>query len=679
MASQPHEEVGETHAVVPQLKQFLTQVAQNGIDEYRLLVGVHTDDSLHYTDLRRRHCPAGFVAGAEFEDDVHQVGYYRPEAFHLMFFNGCTSLVKPRISERQDHIKLAHDQNYRFGGNGFPRTDVQLPSVMLYFGYCLNQTSLFMRRRSFLNTSGSFLISATALPLIINACKPIRKPDEDMDVQVHPDDFPLNEATIADLQALMKSGKKNSGNLTQLYLDRIARIDPKLRSVLQLNPDALAEAKALDTERAAGKVRGPLHGIPVLVKDNVDIAGKMMNTAGSLALEGNIPEQDAGIIVRLRDAGAVILGKTNLSEWANFRSNWSSSGWSSRGGQTANPYDLSRNPCGSSSGTGSAVSANLCAVGIGTETNGSIICPSSINGLVGIKPTIGLWSRSGIIPISHTQDTAGPMTRTVTDAAILLGALAGPDPRDPVTQTGAGKTAADYTAFLNAKALSGKRLGVERSYMKKHPQVDELLAAALKKIRDAGGEVVEVDFLEKLKGIGSDEYTVLLYEFKDGVNKYLADARAQVKNLAEVIAFNKAHASSAMPIFGQDILEEAQAKGDLKSEEYRKAVENVVNTSRRAIDELMVSEKLDAICAPSYGPSWCTDHVNGDYSTGYGFSGPAAMAGYPHITVPMGFVSGLPIGFSFVGRAFSEGSLIGLAFAFESIIQARRSPQVNPA
>ena len=528
-----------------------------------------------------------------------------------------------------------------------------------------------MERRNFLRAA---TISVAGIPVMFSACTPARRPDSDRDVQIHPDDFPLRELTLTDLRSRLTAGKETSRTLTQQYLDRIAAFDAELHSVIEVNPDALAEADVLDQEWKAGKDRGPLHGIPVLVKDNIDVAGKMMNTAGALAMAGNYPVQDAGIIVRLREAGAVILGKANLSEWANFRSNWSSSGWSSRGGQTRNPYELQRNPCGSSSGSGAAVAANLCAIAIGTETNGSIICPASSNGIVGIKPTVGLWSRSGIIPISQTQDTAGPMTRTVTDAAIVLGLLAGEDARDAATGMAAGKFVRDYSVFLDSGALKGKRLGVEKSYMKKNPRVDEVLRQSLDALRDAGAELVEVDLLKRVEAIGSDEYTVLLYEFKAGVNAYLAGAKAPVRDLAEVIEYNKKHASSAMPIFGQDILEESQAKGGLDSPEYKKALKNVVETSRSAIDELLVKNDLAAIIAPSYGPPGCTDHVNGDYSTGYGFSGPAAMAGYPHITVPMGFVSGLPIGLSFVGTAFSEGSLLGLAYAFERISQARRVP-----
>jgi len=533
------------------------------------------------------------------------------------------------------------------------------------------------RRRFLLNTT----LAGLTIPAFLQSCSTGKGPDTDIESQVHPDDFPLREMTIPELQKMIREGKTTVRSITELYLRRIATLDhagPELRSVIEVNPDALAIADAMDAELKAGKYRGKLHGIPVLVKDNIDTADKMVNTAGSIALEGNHPKQDAHIIRLLRESGAVLLGKTNLSEWANFRSNQSSSGWSSRGGQTRNPYVLDRNPCGSSSGSGTAVSANLCAVSIGTETNGSIICPASINGIVGIKPTVGLWSRSGIIPISATQDTAGPMARTVTDAAILLGALIGKDDRDPATAVIDGKYQDDYTQYCDRNGLNAKRIGVEKSYLKKSEKVDDLLRIALDQLRAQGAEVVEVDFLEEMKAIGGDEYTVLLYEFKDGLNKYLANASGKVKSLEELIAFNRDHASAAMPIFTQDILEASQAKGGLDAPEYTKAVKNVVETSRKAIDGIMEKHSLDAICGPSYGPSWCTDHVNGDYWTGYGFSGPAAMAGYPHITVPMGFVSGLPIGLSFFGKAWTEASLITLAFAYEQASVNRRPPEFQP-
>ena len=533
-----------------------------------------------------------------------------------------------------------------------------------------------MNRRKFIRKSA---IASFGIPVIISACTGKTTPDTDLDlVDGISNDFPLLESTIADLQRMFKEGKASVRSVTELYLSRIEAVDQSgvgLNSVIELNPDALKIADMLDGEMKSGKLRGPLHGVPVLIKDNIDTADRMMNTAGSLALEGNYPERDAYIISQLRAAGAVILGKTNLSEWANFRSNQSSSGWSSRGGQTKNPYVLDRNPCGSSSGSGASVSANLCMVAIGTETNGSIICPASINGVVGIKPTVGLWSRSGIIPISATQDTAGPMARTVQDAAILLGALTGVDQADTASNGLEEKIIKDYTVYLDRGGLKGRRIGIEKSYLKKNEKVDGLLSAAIEHLKGQGAEVIEIELLDKLNGIGSDEYKVLLYEFKDGVNKYLSGARAKVHNLEDVIAFNRSHADVAMPIFTQDILEESQKLGDLNTAEYRDALKRLLDTTRNAINQVMTEFKLDAISGPSYGPSWCTDHVNGDYSTGYGFSGPAAIAGYPHITVPMGFVSGLPIGLSFFGQAFSEPKLISMAYAYEQVSLNRRPPQ----
>ena len=533
-----------------------------------------------------------------------------------------------------------------------------------------------MNRRNFIRKSA---IASFGIPVIISACAGKTTPDTYLDlVDGISNDFPLLESTIADLQRMFKEGKASVRSVTELYLSRIEAVDQsgvELNSVIELNPDALKIADMLDGEMKSGKLRGPLHGVPILIKDNIDTADRMMNTAGALALEGNYPEHDAFIISQLRAAGAVILGKTNLSEWANFRSNQSSSGWSSRGGQTKNPYVLDRNPCGSSSGSGASVSANLCMVAIGTETNGSIICPASINGVVGIKPTVGLWSRSGIIPISVTQDTAGPMARTVQDAAILLGALTGVDRADTASSGLEEKIIKDYTVYLDRGGLKGKRIGIEKSYLKKNEKVDGLLSAAIEHLKGHGAEVIEIELLEKLNDIGSDEYKVLLYEFKDGVNKYLSGAKAKVHSLEDVITFNRSHADVAMPIFTQDILEESQKLGDLNTAEYRDALKRLLDTTRSAINQVMTEFKLDAISGPSYGPSWCTDHVNGDYSTGYGFSGPAAIAGYPHITVPMGFVSGLPIGLSFFGQAFSEPKLISMAYAYEQVSLNRRPPQ----
>jgi len=492
-------------------------------------------------------------------------------------------------------------------------------------------------------------------------------------------EFTLHEATIAQLRQQMESGAQTARSVTQLYLDRIAAIDaqgPALKSVIEVNPDALAIADAMDRERKSGKVRGPLHGIPVLIKDNIDTADKMMTTAGSLALEGNRASKDAFIVARLREAGAVLLGKTNLSEWANFRSTRSSSGWSSRGGQTRNPYVLNRNPCGSSSGSGVAVSANLCALAIGTETDGSIVCPASVSGIVGIKPTVGLWSRSGIIPISHTQDTAGPMARTLTDAVILLGALTGVDPADKTTAESTGKFHKDYTQFLDADGLKGKRIGVEKSFLKGHEGVDPLVQKALDLLKKGGATVVEVEVIKEMQAIGESEYEVLQYEFKDGLNRYLAGANAGVKSLKDVIRFNEEHAGKAMPYFKQEILESSEKKGDLNRQEYREALAKNLRVARGTIDRIMRQHNLDAISGPSYGPTWCTDLVNGDHFSGYGLSTPAAVAGFPHITVPLGQVHGLPIGFSFFGRAYSEPELIRIAYAYEQASRNRVAPEL---
>jgi amidase len=476
----------------------------------------------------------------------------------------------------------------------------------------------------------------------------------------------------------MKSGQLTSRSITEMYLKRIDEIDrngPAVNSVIELNPDALSIADAMDAERKSGKVRGPLHGIPVLIKDNIDTADKMMNTAGSIAMEGNLPSTDAFIVKKLREAGAVLLGKTNLSEWANFRSTKSTSGWSSRGGQTKNPYVTDRNPCGSSSGSGVAVSANLCALAIATETDGSITCPASINGVVGIKPTVGLWSRTGIIPISHTQDTAGPMARNVRDAAIFLGALTGVDERDLATKRSEGKSLTDYTTFLDKNALKGKKLGLEKSYLKGHVDIDALLKKATDQIKSLGAEIVEIDFLKQIEGVGKDEFTVLLFEFKEDLNKYLSQSKGKVKSLKELIEFNKKNEAKAMPWFKQEILEQSEEKGDLNTKDYIDALNRSLTKARDTINKTIDENNLDAICGPSFGPSWCTDWVNGDYSTGYGFSTPAAIAGYPHITVPMGLVSGLPIGFSFFGKEFSEGNLIALAYAYEQASMNRQKPE----
>ena len=497
-----------------------------------------------------------------------------------------------------------------------------------------------MQRRDFLKTSSVAGLTTLALA----ACNTVSSDKKSSaDDAAFNDDFELNEVTIDTLQQKMQSKEYTSHSITQKYLDRIAQIDkagPKLNAIIQLNPDALKIADDMDKERANGKVRGPLHGIPVLIKDNIDTGDQMMTTAGAAALEGNVAKQDAFIIKKLREAGAVLLGKTNLSEWANFRSSHSTSAWSSRGGQTKCPYILDRNPSGSSAGSGSAASSNLCAIAIGTETDGSIVSPSSVNGLVGIKPTVGLWSRTGIIPISKTQDTAGPMARTVKDAAILLGACAGVDPNDTYTHASEGKTRADYTKFLDADGLKGKRIGVEKDGLKTNGYMDALFKEAIDLLKSKGATIVEVEVYHNIKDAGKNEFTVLIYEFKDGVNNYLSKANCKMKSLADVVAFNKKNEATAMPYFKQETLEDALKKGGLDSKEYLEAVKKTTTITRGVIDKLLKDNKLDAIIAPTNGPAECIDLVNGDYDNGYGFSGPAAMAGYPHITVPMGYIHG---------------------------------------
>jgi amidase len=492
--------------------------------------------------------------------------------------------------------------------------------------------------------------------------------------------FEYAEATIADLARFQADGRLTARALAEAYLARIEAIDrsgPRINSVIELNPDALSIADALDAERATKGPRGPLHGIPVLLKDNIDTADRMRTSAGSLALAESIAPRDAFVAERLRAAGAVILGKTNLSEWANFRSTRSTSGWSSRGGQTRNPHALDRNPCGSSSGSGAAVAANLCAVAVGTETDGSIVCPSNACGIVGIKPTVGLVSRAGIIPISASQDTAGPMARTVADAAALLSALAGVDERDAATAAARDHLQPDYTAFLDRDALRGARLGVVRSMFGSNPHVVRLLEAALAELQGLGAELVDPVAMPTLGKFNQDEYTVLLYEFKDGLNAYFASlgAAAPVQTLAGLIAFNDQQHERTMPFFEQEILRLAEAKGPLTSKEYLRARERCVRLSRAdGIDGAMQRHKLDALIAPTGGPAFMIDLVNGDHYTGTGSSAFAAVAGYPHVTVPAGHVFGLPIGLSFFGQAWSEPRLIGLAYAFEQATRQRRAP-----
>ena len=496
--------------------------------------------------------------------------------------------------------------------------------------------------------------------------------------------FDLEEKTVADLQQLMSSGRMSSRQITQSYLTRIEQLNkrgPALHAVIETNPDALAIASALDAERKAKGPRGPLHGVPILLKDNVDTHDRMTTTAGSYALEGSIPPRDAFIAARLRAAGAVLLGKTNLSEWANFRSSHASSGWSGRGGQARNPYVLDRNPCGSSSGSGVAVAANLCAVAVGTETDGSIVCPASANGIVGIKPTLGLLSRAGIIPIAHSQDTAGPMTRTVRDAAIMLGAMIGEDPRDSATAGSTSHSVADYTKYLDENGLRGARIGVVRAkYSGFSDTVDKLLADAIEVMKRRGAVIVDPADIPTAGKFDDSEFDVLLYEFKADLNKYLESLgpRAPVKSLQEIIEFNEKHRDRELQWFGQDIMIKAQGKGPLTEKKYLDALAQDASMSRKqGIDAVMNQHKLDALIAPTGGPAWPIDLLNGDHYTG-GYSTPSAVAGYPNINVPMGFVSGLPVGLSIFGREWSEPALLRIAYSYEQASKMRRAPKFIP-
>jgi amidase len=525
-----------------------------------------------------------------------------------------------------------------------------------------------MKRRDFIHASS--VISASLSSLLLS-CTSNKKTENES--------FTLEEKTISELREMMENGSLTSESITQQYINRIEEIDKdghQLNSVIVVNPDALAIAKQRDAERSEGKLRGVLHGIPILLKDNIDTHDKMPTTGGSLALKNSFPAEDSIVAAKLREAGAVILGKTNLSEWANFRSTRSSSGWSGVGGQTKNPYALNRNPCGSSSGSGVAVSANLCAAAIGTETDGSIVCPSNANGIVGIKPTVGLVSRSGVIPISFTQDTAGPMARTVEDAAIVLSALVGVDENDSKTLEAEGKLQSDYTQFLDKDALKGARLGIATKRFGFHEQVDSVIKEALLEMKNLGAELIDVDEIFTTKGVGDAEYTVLLYEFKDGLNKYLSNINnPNVKTLKDLIQFNKDNHQTEMPYFQQEIFEMAEAKGDLNENEYLEALELCRKGSREeGIDRILNEHNLDAILAPTGGPAWTTDKVNGDHYIG-GSSSAAAISGYPNITVPAGFVHGLPIGLSFFSTAFSEPKLIGYAYAFEQHTKQRKSPE----
>ena len=488
----------------------------------------------------------------------------------------------------------------------------------------------------------------------------------------------LSEKTVAELQAAMEKGQLTSEAMTNWYLARIRALDPKINSVIEVNPDAVAIARQRDRERRSKNVKGPLHGIPVLIKDNIDTADKMKTTAGSLALvDAPTPARDAFIVERLREAGAVLLGKTNLSEWANFRDSNSISGWSGRGGQTRNPYILDRNPCGSSSGTGAAIAANLAAIGIGTETDGSIVCPSSICGIVGLKPTIGVVSRSGIIPIAASQDTAGPMVRTVADAAVMMDVLDAADANDPATTAGGKRRErSSYTTALVLGGLRGARIGVARDYWGKNGNVDAVLNSALEMMRKAGAILVDVKF-PNMEKFGDAEFLVLQYEFKDGLEKYLASRGSRYRTLNDLIKFNNENAAREMPYFKQAIFEMCAKKGPLTEKEYREALATSRKYTREeGIDEVMDKNKLEAIVGPSNAPTWMIDTVNGDCGSAYiGSSSLAAAAGYPNITVPAGFTRELPIGISFFGRAFSEHTLIKFAYSFEQATRARRVPK----
>lgn len=523
------------------------------------------------------------------------------------------------------------------------------------------------------------LLAACAPGTPESASTPANEGSEPRTASARPATFAFDEADIAGLQSRMDRGELSSHTLTQAYLDRIAAIDdtgPTLNAVIELNPDALKEADARDAERKAGRSRGVLHGIPVLLKDNID-ATPMVNSAGSLALADYHPKTDAFLVQRLREAGAVILGKTNLSEWANIRSTRSTSGWSARGGQTRSPYALDRNPCGSSAGTGSAIAANLATVGIGTETDGSIICPSAVAALVGIKPTVGLVSRSGIIPISHSQDTAGPMARSVADAAALLAAISGKDEADVATQQSVGHAVFDYSPYLKRDGLKGARVGVVRKLMGYQPDVDAAMERAIKAIQSAGGVVVDAE-IPTLGQWDDAEFEVLKYELKADLERYLVQGDAPIKTLAGLIEFNKQHAATEMPYFAQEIFEQAQAKGPLTDAVY---IEARTKARRLAgpegLDAALKAQQLDALIAPAMSPAWLTDPVNGDHFTGAGY-GVAAVAGTPSITVPMGDIHGLPLGIVFMGPAWSEPRLVELAYSFEQATRARKPPRFLP-
>ncbi|MGD0292008.1 MAG: amidase [Candidatus Binataceae bacterium] len=549
--------------------------------------------------------------------------------------------------------------------------------------------SKYNSRRNFLRTGVTATLATAAYPALGSArvVDPLPPPSPTVTVAVTVRDFELDEITIDDLQKALQSGQYSSRSVTEKYQARIQEIDkagPMVNSVIELNPEALQIADALDQERKLKGPRGPLHGIPVLIKDNIDTSDRMHTTAGSLALLESRPPNDAFVAAQLRKAGAVILGKTNLSEWANIRSSHSTSGWSGRGGLTRNPYALDRNPCGSSSGTGAAVSANLCVAGVGTETDGSVVCPASANGLVGLKPTVGLVSRSGIVPISHSQDTAGPMARTVRDVAILLGAMAGADPQDPATADRQGKLSPDYalpdyTRFLDPAGLKGARLGVVRKYFGFNDAVDQLMDSLIGEMKRAGAEIVDPADIPTIGRFDDSEMTVFLYELKVDLGTYLAHRPgSSVKSLKDVIEFNERNRGREMPYFGQDIFLKSEQKGPLSTREYLDALALNHQLSRvEGIDLVMDKFKLDALVAPTAGPAWLTDLINGDHAAGNSSSA-AAVAGYPNINVTAGYLWGLPVGISFFGRAWSEPTLLKIAYSFEQLTKARQKPRFLP-
>ena len=533
-----------------------------------------------------------------------------------------------------------------------------------------------MKRRTFLTTTT--LASVGLTTFLVEGCNNSKKDIEDKKVAIDAAEaFVLDEETISSLGKKLDSGMYSSEQLVELYLKRIENIDkngPKLNAIIEINPDAFSIAKQMDNERKARKNRGPLHGIPIVIKDNIDTGDKMQTTAGSLAMAENIASSDAFIVKKLREAGAIIIGKTNLSEWANFRSTQSSSGWSSRGGQTKNPYFLDHNPCGSSAGSGVAVSANLCVVAVGTETDGSIVCPASVSGLVGIKPTVGLISRSGIIPISKTQDTAGPMARTVEDAAILLGVLSGIDNKDLITKESNGRNFIDYTQFLDLNALKGKRIGIEKKPQGNNHFINALLDKAVNLLKQKGATIIEIDYIDQINALGEAEFEVMQYEFKDGLNHYLSTANAKVKSLKEVIDFNLANEDIAMPFFKQEILETSNLKLGLNDKKYINALNKSHNGSKKILDSVFLENKLDAICGITMGPACSIDMIYGD-RWGYSLTTPAAVSGYPHITVPGGKVYDLPVGLSFFGNSYSEPKLIAMAYAYEQASKNRVKPE----